>query len=197
MALTESTTTLELGSPAPDFGLPDTAGNVVRLADFTAPVLVVVFMCNHCPYVKHIAPELARVATDYLDRGVAFVGISSNDVATYPEDAPAEMAKEKARRGYPFPYLFDETQDVARAYDAVCTPDIYVFDRDRRLAYHGQLDETRPHRISSGNYDSTKSPAHGKDLRAAIDALLDGRAPSTEQRAAIGCGIKWKGRPRG
>ncbi|MFO0612381.1 MAG: thioredoxin family protein [Polyangiaceae bacterium] len=191
MAVTESKT-LELGSPAPDFALPDTEGRVVRLADLGAPVLVVVFMCNHCPYVKHVAPELARVATDYLGR-VAFVGISSNDVTEYPEDAPPEMAKERTRRGYPFPYLYDETQEVARAYDAVCTPDLYVFDRERRLGYHGQLDETRPHRISSGNYDSSRAPAHGKDLRAALDALLEGRSPAREQRASIGCSIKWKG----
>lgn len=196
MALTESSP-LALGSPAPDFALPDTDGRVVRLGDLTEPVLVVVFMCNHCPYVKHVAPELARIATDYQGRGVAFVGVSSNDVDAYPEDSPAEMAKEKARRGYPFPYLYDETQDVARAYDAACTPDLYVFDRERRLAYHGQLDETRPHRISSGNYDSTKAPAHGKDLRAALDAMLAGGAPHPDQRLAIGCGIKWKGEGRG
>jgi peroxiredoxin len=183
MALTPSTM-LPLGKPAPDFSLPDTSGKTVSLADFkTAPALVVIFMCNHCPYVKHIRAGLAQLARDYLPEQVAVVGINSNDVANYPDDSPAKMKDEVKSAGYIFPYLYDETQAVAKAYRAACTPDIYLFDRGRRLAYRGQFDASRP-----GN----GIPVTGKDLRAALDAVLAGKPTSELQVASIGCNIKWK-----
>lgn len=192
MALTPSTM-LPPGTKAPDFALPDTTGKIVKLADFAdSQVLVVMFICNHCPYVKHVAPELARLGRDYAGKSVAFVAISSNDVNEYPDDSPEKMAEEKEKRGYTFPYLYDETQKVAKAYQAACTPDFYVFNSERKLAYSGRLDETRPHRISSGNYDSSKTPPHGRELRAAIDALLAGEDPPSEQYPSMGCNIKWK-----
>src|SRR5438128_1206425 len=183
MTITESKI-LELGSNAPDFTLPDTEGKRVTLADFAdKSALVVMFICNHCPYVKHVAAELTRVASDYQPRGVAFVGISSNDVADYPEDGPEEMVKEKAARGYPFPYLYDETQEVAKAYDAVCTPDFYVFDAHQKLVYRGQLDDSRP---------KLDIPVTGKDIREALDNILSNKPVSGFQRPSIGCSIKWK-----
>jgi thiol-disulfide isomerase/thioredoxin len=140
-------------------------------------------MCNHCPFVKHVAGELARLAGDYRPRGLAMVGISSNDVAEHPDDAPAKMAIEAKSRGYTFPYLYDESQEVAKSYRAACTPDFFLFDHARRLAYRGQLDSSRP---DSG------IPVTGADLRAAIDAVLAGQAPSSDQKPSIGCNIKWK-----
>jgi peroxiredoxin len=179
-----NSTMLPLGTQAPDFRLPDTNGKTVSLADFkNAPALVVVFMCNHCPYVKHIRGGLAQLARDYAPRAVAVVGISSNDVANYPEDSPAKMAEEARRAGYIFPYLYDETQEVAKAYRAACTPDIYVFDEDQRLAYRGQLDDSRP-----GN----NIPVTGKDVRAALEAVLTGKPVPPNQKPSIGCNIKWK-----
>lgn len=178
-----SSTMLPLGTPAPDFALRDTDGTTVRLADSAgAPVLVVAFICNHCPYVQHLRDAIAAVARDYAERGVAFVGINSNDPEAYPEDAPARMREEKETVGYPFPYLFDESQEVAKAYRAACTPDFFVFDGERRLAYRGQFDASRP---------SNSVPVTGEDLRAALDAVLHGLAPSAEQVPSIGCGIKW------
>lgn len=175
---------LALGTPAPEFRLPEPAGKMVSLADFEgAPALLVVFMCNHCPYVKHIRGALAKLARDYQPRGVAVVGINSNDVANYPADSPAKMAEESKSAGYIFPYLYDETQAVAKAYRAACTPDIYLFDKDQRLAYRGQLDDSRP-----GN----SVPVTGKDLRAALDAVLAGKPVSLNQKPSIGCNIKWK-----
>lgn len=175
---------LALGTPAPEFRLPEPAGKMVSLADFEgAPALLVVFMCNHCPYVKHIRGALAKLARDYQPRGVAVVGINSNDVANYPADSPAKMAEESKSAGYIFPYLYDETQAVAKAYRAACTPDIYLFDKDQRLAYRGQLDDSRP-----GN----SVPVTGKDLRAALDAVLAGNPVSLNQKPSIGCNIKWK-----
>ena len=175
---------LPLGTRAPDFALPDTDGRIVSIHDFDgAPVLLVMFICNHCPYVKHVRTELARIGRDYQARGVGIVAISSNDPARYPDDSPGMMKVEKETAGYPFPYLFDETQEVARAYDAACTPDFYVFDRDRKLVYRGQLDDSRP---------SNDKPVTGADLRAALDAVLDGRAVSDIQRPSLGCSIKWK-----
>lgn len=175
---------LPLGTLAPDFRLPDTTGKLVSLADFKdAPALVVVFMCNHCPYVKHIQAGLAQFARDYLPRGVAMVGINSNDVAKYPEDRPARMAQEAQAAGYIFPYLFDETQQVAQAYRAACTPDFYLFDGARRLVYRGQFDDSRP-----GN----GVPVTGKDLRAAVEAVLAGKPVSPNQKPSLGCNIKWK-----
>ena len=183
MALTPSTM-LPLGTVAPDFRSPDTTGKLVSLADFKdAPALLVIFMCNHCPYVKHIRQGLARLARDYNPRGVAIVGINSNDVAAYPEDSPARMAEEVKSAGYVFPYLFDETQAVAKAYRAACTPDLYVFDAARGLVYRGQFDDSRP-----GN----GVPVTGKDLRATLDAVLAGKPISPDQKSSIGCNIKWK-----
>jgi peroxiredoxin len=183
MALTPSTM-LPLGTAAPDFKLPDTSGQIVSLADFkAAPALLVIFMCNHCPYVVHIRAGLAQLARDYLPRGAAIVGINSNDAVEYPADSPARMKDEAKSAGYLFPYLYDETQAVAKAYRAACTPDIFLFDRDRRLVYRGQFDDSRP-----GN----GLPVTGKDLRAALDAVLAGRPVSPDQKASIGCNIKWK-----
>jgi peroxiredoxin len=175
---------LNLGTLAPDFRLPDTQGRTVALDDFrAAPALAVIFMCNHCPYVKHIRAGLARLARDYLPRGLAIVGINANDVENYPADSPAKMAEELSAAGYTFPYLFDETQAVAKAYRAACTPDIYLFDQNRRLVYRGQFDDSRP-----GN----GIPVTGRDLRAALDNLLAGKPVPADQKPSIGCNIKWK-----
>jgi peroxiredoxin len=183
MSLTPSTM-LPLGTAAPDFKLPDTNGKTVALADFKGQAaLLVIFMCNHCPYVKHIRAGLAQLARDYLPRGAAIVGINANDVANYPEDSPPRMKEEVKAAGYLFPYLFDETQAVAKTYRAACTPDIYLFDKNRKLAYRGQLDDSRP-----GN----GIPVTGKDLRAALDAVLAGKPAPTDQKPSIGCNIKWK-----
>jgi peroxiredoxin len=183
MALTPSTM-LALGTSAPDFKLPDTNGKTVSLADFkNAPALLVLFICNHCPYVKHIRAGLAQLARDYAPKGVGIVGISSNDVANYPADSPARMKEEVKSAGYLFPYLYDETQAVAKAYRAACTPDIYLFDKNQKLVYRGQMDDSRP---------SNGQPVTGKDLRAALDAVLAGQAVSPNQRASVGCNIKWK-----
>ncbi|MBN2506630.1 MAG: thioredoxin family protein [Verrucomicrobia bacterium] len=183
MARTPSTM-LALGTPAPDFELPDTRGNTVSSADFkAAPALLVIFLCNHCPFVKHIRAELARLGRDYVARGVAIVGINANDVAHYPEDSPQRMAEEAKAAGYTFPYLYDETQAVARAYHAACTPDFFLFDRDRRLVYRGQLDDSRP---------DNGLPVTGRDLRAALEAVLANRPVAPLQKPSIGCNIKWK-----
>jgi thiol-disulfide isomerase/thioredoxin len=183
MALTPSTM-LPLGTTAPDFRLPDTSGKTVSPADFKdAPALAVIFMCNHCPYVVHIRAGLAQLAHDYAPKRIAIVGINSNDVKNYPADSPAKMKDEVKTAGYIFPYLYDETQAVAKAYRAACTPDIFLFDRGRRLVYRGQFDASRP-----GN----GIPVTGKDLRAALDAVLAGRPTSELQAASIGCNIKWK-----
>ncbi|MEK7707796.1 MAG: thioredoxin family protein [Verrucomicrobiota bacterium] len=183
MALTPSTM-LPLGTTAPDFQLPDTNGKIISLAAFKdKPALLVIFMCNHCPYVKHLRAGLAQLARDYLPRGVAIVGINANDVANYPEDRPAKMAAEVKSAGYIFPYLYDESQAVAKAYHAACTPDFFLFDRGRRLVYRGQFDASRP-----GN----GVPVTGKYLRAALDAVLVGKPPSTFQSPSMGCNIKWK-----
>ena len=169
---------------APDFRLSDPGGRIVSLADLRgAPALVVVFMCNHCPYVKHIRTGLAQLARDYQPRGVAIVGINSNDVANYPADSPAKMAEEIKSAGYIFPYLYDDTQAVAKAYRAACTPDIFLFGKDQRLVYRGQFDDSRP---------SNNIPVTGKDLRAAIDAVLAGKPVASAQKPSIGCNIKWK-----
>jgi peroxiredoxin len=179
-----ASTMVRLGTLAPDFRLPDTAGTVVSRDDFrSAPALLVIFMCNHCPYVKHVAGGIARLARDYQARGVAIVGINSNDSRAYPDDAPEKMAEEVRLRGYTFPYLVDETQEVARAYGAACTPDFFLFDKDRKLVYRGQMDSSRP-----GN----DLPVTGADLRAALDAVLAGTAPSASQKPSLGCNIKWK-----
>ncbi len=183
MALTPSTM-LELGTPAPDFALPDTAGRVVRRDDFqSASGLLVMFICNHCPYVKHVRAELARLGREYVPRGLAIVAINANDAVRYPADSPAKMAEEVVAAGYTFPYLYDESQAVARAYHAACTPDFFLFNGDRRLLYRGQLDDSRP-----GNGVSVT----GRDLRAAMEALLAGQPVPAEQKPSMGCGIKWR-----
>jgi peroxiredoxin len=184
MARTESTM-LELGTTAPSFSLPDVVtGDVVGLDRFDgSPALLVMFICRHCPFVKHVQGELARLGRDYTERGAGVVAISSNDAATHPDDAPASLREMAEELGFTFPYLYDETQEVAKAYRAACTPDFYLFDADRRLVYRGQLDASRP-----GN----DVPVTGEDLRAALDAVLDGREVAREQRPSIGCNIKWK-----
>jgi peroxiredoxin len=174
---------LDLGTKAPDFNLPDTQGKNISISDFDgAPALLVIFMCNHCPFVKHVRAGLADLAKDYQAKEVAVVGINSNDVANFPEDSPEKMAEEVKEHGYTFPYLFDETQEVAKAYKAACTPDFYVFDEDRKLVYRGQMDDSRP---------SNDVPVTGKDLRAALDAVLAGKPVPEEQKPSIGCNIKW------
>jgi peroxiredoxin len=176
-------TMLPLGIEAPDFSLAATDGSKKSLDDFeAASALLVMFICNHCPYVKHVEAALAELADDYMERGVAVVGICSNDPNAYPDDALAQLAAQKERAGFPFPYLIDETQEVARAYQAACTPDFFLFDDDRRLVYRGQMDDSRP---GSG------SPVTGRDLRAALDAVLTGRSVSDQQRPSMGCSIKW------
>jgi peroxiredoxin len=183
VALTPSTM-LPLGTRAPDFKLPDTDGRTVSLADYAdAPALLVMFICNHCPYVKHVREELARLARDYQARGVAVVAINPNDAERYPEDSPVHMREEVVSAGYTFPYLYDETQEVAKAYKAACTPDFFVFDRERKLVYRGQLDDSRPR---------SDRPVTGADLRAALDAVLDGRPVPQDQKPSTGCNIKWK-----
>jgi peroxiredoxin len=183
MALTPSTM-LPLGTPAPDFALPDAQGRTHRLSDFAdAPALLVIFMCNHCPYVKHVRSALADLAREYQQKGIAVVGINSNDVANYPDDSPEKMIEEIKSAGYTFPYLVDESQAVAKAYKAACTPDFYVFDRERKLVYRGQMDDSRP-----GN----DQPLDGHDLRSALDAVLAGEPVPAEQTPSIGCNIKWK-----
>lgn len=175
---------MPLGTVAPDFALPDTEGRTVRLADFAnAPALLVIFMCNHCPYVKHVRAGLADLARSLRAKGVAVVGINANDAKAYPDDSPEKMRLEAAEAGYTFPYLYDETQEVAKAYTAACTPDFFLFDADRRLVYRGQMDDSRP-----GNDE----PVTGKDLRIAVDALLAGRPVPTEQKPSMGCNIKWR-----
>jgi thiol-disulfide isomerase/thioredoxin len=184
MAFTESKM-IELGTKAPDFKLPDTvSGKKLSFSDIRSDkATVVMFTCNHCPYVLHVNPELVRLARDYQEKGVSFVAISSNDVDRYPDDSPEKMTELAKEVGYPFPYLYDETQEVAKAYDAACTPDFYVFDGDDKLAYRGRLDESRP---NSGK------PLTGKDLRAALDAVLAGKPVPEPQYPSGGCGIKWK-----
>jgi peroxiredoxin len=176
---------LPIGTPAPDFALPDVrTGATVRLADFAAaPALLVVWTCNHCPYVKHVRDALAVFARTYAARGLAVVGISSNDPARYPDDAPARLASEADAHGLAFPILFDDSQDVARAYRAASTPELFLFDRERRLVYVGRFDASRP---SSG------VPVTGDELAAAVDAVLAGTTPPHPGHPAIGCGIKWK-----
>lgn len=184
MALTPSTM-LELGTKTPDFSLLDVNTNKrISLADLqSCPALLVMFICNHCPYVKHVRDGLALLTSEYLGKGVGIVGISSNDVASHPADGPREMAQEAIQAGYRFPYLYDETQKVAQAYHAACTPDFFLFDGEQRLVYRGQMDDSRP-----GN----GIPVTGKDLRAAMDAVLANQSVSKDQRPSIGCNIKWR-----
>ena len=183
MALTPSNM-LPLGTSAPTFSLPSTSGENVSLSDFdNSPLLMVAFICNHCPFVKHIRTHLASLADEYQSKGVAFVAISSNDIEAYPDDNMENMIMEAAEVGYHFPYLLDESQEVARAYDAACTPDFYLFDQSRSLIYRGQLDNSRP-----GN----DIPVSGEDLRGAMDVALAGGSVPEEQTPSVGCNIKWK-----
>lgn len=184
MAFTPSNM-IPLGTKAPDFELPDTvSGTIMHLEDVRgAQATLVMFLCNHCPYVIHVNPEIVRLAKDYQAKGVGFVGISSNDAEHYPDDAPDKMKITAANAGYTFPYLYDETQEVARNYDAACTPDFYLFDQHLALVYRGRLDDSRP-----GN----QMPLTGTDLRKAIDAILEGRSVSETQYPSGGCNIKWK-----
>jgi peroxiredoxin len=174
---------LPLGTQAPDFSLPDTEGKPLSLADFDGKsALVVMFICNHCPFVKHLRAGLAQFGRDYLGKDVAIVAVSSNDVASHPEDSPEKMTLEKQQAGYVFPYLYDESQSVAQAYRAACTPDFFIFDKDRKLVYRGQFDDSRP---DSG------IPVTGADLRAALDAVLSGMPIPEPQKPSLGCNIKW------
>lgn len=176
---------LPLGTKAPSFTLPDTvSGKALSLDELASDQgTVIMFLCNHCPYVIHVNEEIVRVAADYQAKGVSFVAISSNDVENYPADSPDKMTTHAREVGYNFPYLYDESQAVARAYDAACTPDFYVFDGDQQLYYRGRLDSSRP---------SNGQPLTGTDLRAAIDGMLTGAAAPTDQYPSAGCNIKWK-----
>jgi peroxiredoxin len=177
-------TMLPLGTVAPDFSLPNVDGRVLSLADVAGPRgTVVMFICNHCPFVKHVADHLAILGRECLSRGVGVVAISSNDVSSHPADSPEQMVREAEDRGYSFPYLYDETQEVAKAYHAACTPDFYLFDAARKLVYRGQLDPSRP---------GSDVPVTGADLRAAVDAVLAGKPPVADQIPSLGCNIKWK-----
>lgn len=175
---------LPLGTTAPDFSLPDPHGNQFTRDQITGEHgLLVVFFSNHCPFVKHIRKKFVELSSEYIDKGIGIVAINSNDVQAYPDDAPEKMAEESGRYGYRFPYLFDETQDVAKAYEAACTPDLFLFDRDLKLVYRGQFDDSRP-----GNDE----PVTGDDLRAAMEAVVQDNIPSENQKPSIGCNIKWK-----
>ncbi len=184
MARTPSTM-LELGTTAPAFELTDTVSGQTVSAGTVAGKkgLLVMFICNHCPFVKHVNDELVKLGTDYANSDIGIVAINANDVVNYPDDAPDKMKANAAALGYKFPYLYDATQAVAKAYAAACTPDFYLFDKDRKLVYRGQLDDSRP---------DNGTPVTGKDLRGAIDALLAGGSPSEDQKPSIGCNIKWK-----
>lgn len=179
-----TSTMLPLGTEAPPFRLPDLEGREVSLEDFSGtPALLVMFICNHCPYVQHVEKELGRLTQEYAERGVAVVGIMANDVESYPDDRPEKLREQAERAGFAFPYLYDETQEVARAYRAACTPDFFLFDGDRRLVYRGQMDGSRP---------GSDTPVTGEDLQAALDAVLEGRPVPEDQKPSVGCSIKWK-----
>ena len=184
MALTPSNM-IPLGTKAPDFELPDTVSDkLLSLSELKSDkATVIMFICNHCPYVKHVQRALVKLANDYIPRGVRFIAINSNDIKKYPDDSPVNMKKVANDLGYPFPYLFDESQHVARVYDAACTPDFYVFDKDLKLAYRGQMDDSRP-----GN----GKPVTGKDIREALDYVLAGKQVPEDQIPSMGCNIKWK-----
>jgi len=184
MALTESNM-FPLGTPAPSFTLPNAVtGKEVSLAEVKSDIAtVIMFICNHCPYVKHVQPQLVKLANDYIPKGISFVAISSNDVEQYPEDSPEKMKEVAQEFKYPFPYLYDETQQVAKSYQAACTPDFYIFDKDLKCVYRGQLDDSRP-----GN----GLPVTGESIRTALDQLLRGEPVTLKQKPSIGCNIKWK-----
>ena len=183
MAATSSNELLPLGSPAPAFNLQDIDGTEVSLADYEGRPLLVMFICNHCPYVKHLNRGVVAFGREYLDKNLEIVAINSNDPNAYPEDSPQKMKEVAAQLEYPFPYLFDETQEVAHAYGVACTPEFFLFDADHKLAYHGQFDDSRP------QSDKTVT---GRDLRAAADAVLSGKRPPPQQVPSIGCSLKWR-----
>lgn len=175
---------LPLGTKAPDFLLPDPEGRIYGLKDFlNVPALLVMFICNHCPYVKHVQGEIAKMGRDFQARGVGVLAVCSNDAQKYPDDAPPRMMQVARQAGYTFPYVYDPNQEAAKAYRAACTPEFYLFDRDGKLVYRGQMDDSRP-----GN----GIPVTGRDLRAAVEAVLEGKPISAEQKPSIGCNIKWK-----
>lgn len=180
-----NSTMLKLGTKAPEFSLPDVVtGKNVNLGDYSGKkALLVIFMCVHCPYVKHVKYELAKIGKDYEDKNIGIVAISANDISAYPEDAPDGMKQMAEELDLNFPFLYDETQEVAKSYTAACTPDLFLFDNDRRLVYRGQIDNSRP-----GNDE----PVTGKDIRAAINAVLSGQEVSKDQKPSTGCNIKWK-----
>lgn len=180
-----ASTMLPLGTPAPDFALPDAvSGNTVKLADYQGQPFLAMFICAHCPFVIHLQDGLARLGQDYADSELAIVAFSANDVESHPDDAPDKLKAQAEACGFPFPYLYDETQEVAKAYTAACTPDFFLFDADHQLVYRGQFDDSRP---------KTDIPVTGKDLRRAIDQVLAGQTPDAdEQQASLGCNIKWK-----
>ena len=183
MAATLSTM-LDLGTKAPDFSLPDVQGGITSLSDFEgAPGLLVMFICNHCPYVKHLNEALVEFANEYKSRGIECVAISSNEVENYPQDGPEFMAQVAKEQSYPFPYLYDESQEIAKAYRAACTPDFFLFNEEQKLFYRGQFDQSRP-----GN----NMPVTGRDLRAAVDTMLEGEESFEPQVPSMGCNIKWK-----
>jgi thiol-disulfide isomerase/thioredoxin len=184
MAATESNM-MPLGTKAPEFNLPDTiSGTNKSLKDLKSDrATVVMFICNHCPFVKHVQQGLVKLANDYIPKGISFVAINSNDVEAYPEDSPERMKAVAKQLGYPFPYLYDESQAIARAYGAACTPDFYIFDKDLKCVYRGQMDDSRP---------SNDISVTGKDIRSALDAILAGKPVSLHQKPSIGCNIKWK-----
>ncbi|MBW3582349.1 MAG: thioredoxin family protein [Euryarchaeota archaeon] len=176
-------TMVELGTRAPDFALPDTDGNIVSRADFDRRPLLVMFICNHCPYVQHLREALATHARGFQDHGVAVVAINSNDADAYPDDSPEAMRAEEERFGYTFPYLFDEKQEVAKAYGAACTPDFFLFDKTHRLVYRGQFDDSRP---------KSDTPVTGRDLDTAVERMLAGEPQADLQKPSMGCNIKWR-----
>lgn len=181
--MSESSTMLPLGTSLPQFSLPDVvSGNTVSSDDFSGKPLLVMFICRHCPYVKHVQNELAKIGKDYAEK-IGIVAISSNDIAAYPEDAPQSLKEQAQEVGFNFPYLYDESQEVAKTFKASCTPDLFLFDKEGKLVYRGQLDDSRP---------NSDIPVTGKDVKAAVDALLSGQSVSSDQKPSIGCGIKWK-----
>jgi peroxiredoxin len=185
MVLTPSTM-LSLGTPVPGFVLPDLDGTPISPEEYRdAPALLIAFICRHCPFVTHIRQGFSAFVREYQPRGLAVIGINSNDIAEFPEDGPAGMKEEAASASYTFPYLFDETQEVAKIFRAACTPDLYLFDKDRRLVYRGRFDESRPR-------TNPPMPVTGRDIRAAVDALLSGSPVPQDQKGSVGCNIKWK-----